>query len=467
MRGYDVWAFLVYVTIGCGFSGCILQNTENTVSRSTDTTTAATDASGSGPKSKRSPRIIHMRPRTEADRAAARLEKAVTVGGKLGGERAAEKEVKPPSQRLEIGPPMLSTKSSFEIVPDSIRSTGTAKVERFEARAWVSMEHSREQINAAIDAALTHVLATTGNKPLDMFFYRKGLDSLEATRGAFTVARAMHTPRASALRDGSKEKPRPRAKVDILDAYFQKRRGPHPVGSSVVLGQPSDEKVFLYKTYNCEVATAELRAGTSAEVIESHSMSTIAGDIFSYCVRTKTGASGWIVGHETFRPGDVSTKKGPTTDRSKLPAGAVVCDVFKVHAMRGPSGLLVRLETDLPDDTTVMVGSYRCYKQTGNLEDFCESYFSKRSTAKQWRKPRLIPIDNRAWRKKLKARKDLFDRFGEPFTIASISDSIRVNFTVPYSAFPRSNKLLFGTMVQLSHGRKVVRGGISICWPME
>ena len=58
--------------------------------------------------------------------------------------------------------------------------------------------------------------------------------------------------------------------------------------------------------------------------------------------------------------------------------------------------LLLAIDTDLPDETEVIVSVGRIYHEVGSDTAYSRDYFSDRGSLSEWRKPRRIPIDDDA-----------------------------------------------------------------------
>ncbi len=109
----------------------------------------------------------------------------------------------------------------------------------------------------------------------------------------------------------------------------------------------------------------------------------------------------------------------------------VRCDQFDVVAELHGHTLTLSLDTDLPDETTLMVSVNRLYWQTGSEDAYSESYLSGRFTVGEWRRPRQVDVRDDAWQEALKDRQQLLARMGEPFTVRKIAADIEADFTVP------------------------------------
>ncbi len=150
----------------------------------------------------------------------------------------------------------------------------------------------------------------------------------------------------------------------------------------------------------------------------------------------------------------------------------IVCDKFDLVTKVTGSTLDLSVDTDLPDNTVVMVGVSRSYLHKGNSVTYSENYFSERSTIGKWKLEHSISIASEVWKTALRARQELVSRFGPSFDVASISDKIKVSMVVPINQpdvkFGDRNHNLTGKSVTiLTEGLRVVRDEIEIDYPLN
>jgi hypothetical protein len=138
----------------------------------------------------------------------------------------------------------------------------------------------------------------------------------------------------------------------------------------------------------------------------------------------------------------------------------VVADLFEIrHSLSGDS-LSLRVETDLPDETEMVVSVDREYKETGDTTVYSQEYFEESGTVGEWRVPRRVVLDEHVWRNGLIEKQRVLARAGTPFTVGEIDDSVEVSFVVPVNQEdPR-----FGSRNEHLTGRAVAVGILG--WPI-
>ena len=148
----------------------------------------------------------------------------------------------------------------------------------------------------------------------------------------------------------------------------------------------------------------------------------------------------------------------------------VVANKFEIKFHITGTKLRLSIETDLPDDTDVMVGVSRVYTEVGSSARYGVDYFSEKSKIGKWRREHTVEIDNERWKRTLQERQRLLARAGEPFTVANIEDFIEISFIVPVNQenprFGRRNENLVGSVVTQS-GVRVVQDEVRINYPLE
>jgi hypothetical protein len=126
------------------------------------------------------------------------------------------------------------------------------------------------------------------------------------------------------------------------------------------------------------------------------------------------------------------------------------------------------LDTDLGDDTEVFVSIARSYRVGGNSEDYIIEYFNEAGTVGGWRSGRTIDLAaTDFWAEVLKLQRALA-RQGEPFVVASVSDSLKVDFTVypgQKAPFESGNANLAGKAVSLSRGHRIIEKDLFVRYP--
>ena len=72
----------------------------------------------------------------------------------------------------------------------------------------------------------------------------------------------------------------------------------------------------------------------------------------------------------------------------------IVCDKFNVKATLDGQLLKVSVDTDLPDDTQLVVSVYRLLNIAYDQEEFSVYYFNESGTVGQWRDGETVVLDN-------------------------------------------------------------------------
>jgi hypothetical protein len=109
----------------------------------------------------------------------------------------------------------------------------------------------------------------------------------------------------------------------------------------------------------------------------------------------------------------------------------VVCNKFKIVTNLTGSILELSVDTDLPDNTDVMVSVSRFYFEKGNKEEQSEDYFSEKGKIGKWRSKQKISLDADMWKSALKEKQKEMARIGLGFDVSSISDKITIQMIVP------------------------------------
>ena len=148
----------------------------------------------------------------------------------------------------------------------------------------------------------------------------------------------------------------------------------------------------------------------------------------------------------------------------------VVCNKFKLVTKVKGSTLDLSVDTDLPDNTVVMVSVSRSYLEKGNPDTYSEDYFSEKSTVGKWKSRHRIFVDSEEWKSSLRTKQEKMSRLGLGFDVASISDKISVRMVVPInqpdSRFGKGNSKLTGKAIRTT-GLRVVEDEIEIDYPLD
>lgn len=148
----------------------------------------------------------------------------------------------------------------------------------------------------------------------------------------------------------------------------------------------------------------------------------------------------------------------------------VTCDVFDIQYKLVDKKLSVSLNTDLPDDTVVILSVSRSYWEKGNSEEYSIDYFSKRANVKEWRKAYEVLLDNSKWKTDLESKQKELAPLDLGFDVDKISDSVDIRAVVPMnqpsSKFGDKNSKLTGKKVNTS-GFRIVEDEVTIHYPLE
>jgi hypothetical protein len=148
----------------------------------------------------------------------------------------------------------------------------------------------------------------------------------------------------------------------------------------------------------------------------------------------------------------------------------VVCNKFNLLTKIKGATLDLSVDTDLPDNTVVMVTVSRSYLEKGNQNTYSVDYFSEKGTIEKWKSEQKISIDNGKWISLLKKKQEKMSRLGISFDVASISNKITVRMVVPINqpdpSFGKQNSNLTGKKVRTA-GLRVVEEEIELDYPLD
>ncbi|HEY0714857.1 MAG TPA: hypothetical protein VGF45_19405 [Polyangia bacterium] len=160
--------------------------------------------------------------------------------------------------------------------------------------------------------------------------------------------------------------------------------------------------------------------------------------------------------------------------RSAAPAQStgVVANRFDVRQTLSGDALELWLETDLPDETEVMVSVARGYRQAGDTTAYSHAYFEESGSVREWRAPRQVLLDEHAWRNGLTEHQRLLARAGSPFMVSHVDDSVAVSFVIPVNQedprFGSRNEHLTGGAVAVgSLGWPIIERELRLARPVE
>ncbi len=153
----------------------------------------------------------------------------------------------------------------------------------------------------------------------------------------------------------------------------------------------------------------------------------------------------------------------------------VTCDVFDIQYKLDGKNLSVSLDTDLPDDTVLIISVSRSYWEKGSSEEYSLDYFSEKSTVKKWRKKRNISLDNPKWKADLENKQKDLARLDLGFDVDKISDKVSIDSIVPLRQnnpkFGERNSKLKGERVNITKPGKftlrTVKEEIIIDYPLD
>ncbi|MFH2032175.1 MAG: SH3 domain-containing protein [Bacteroidota bacterium] len=148
----------------------------------------------------------------------------------------------------------------------------------------------------------------------------------------------------------------------------------------------------------------------------------------------------------------------------------IICDRFKINEKITNSSLNLSVDTDLPDNTIIMVSVSRLYWEPNNSSAYSEDYFSEKSTVGKWKSNQVIPINSKIWKEALSAKQKQMSRLGFGFDVESISNNITIRMVVPINQsnpmFGEKNVNLCGKAV-INKGIRIVEDEIKIDYPLD
>ena len=180
-----------------------------------------------------------------------------------------------------------------------------------------------------------------------------------------------------------------------------------------------------------------------------------------------------LVGCSGERAEDTAKAQVEAKESVEVPSAAetqIVCDEFSLVTKVTGSTLDLSVDTDLPDNTVVMVSVSRSYLEKGNSAEYSVDYFSEKGTIGKWKSKHRISIASNKWKSALRAKQEKMSRLGLGFDVASISDKITVRMVVPINQpdprFGKRNSKLTGKAVRAT-GLRVVDDEIEIDYPLD
>mgnify|MGYP006294519923 CR=1 FL=1 len=139
----------------------------------------------------------------------------------------------------------------------------------------------------------------------------------------------------------------------------------------------------------------------------------------------------------------------------------VICNKFNINYEVKGDSLIFSLDTDLPDNTTLMVGVSRSYFEKGNSDEYSVDYFDEKSKVGKWRKSKKISISNEKWKNDLRQKQKKMAKLGLGlgFDVSKISDYIEIYMVIPVNQsnpiFGKFNSKLSGRAVTIEEIRLI------------
>lgn len=148
----------------------------------------------------------------------------------------------------------------------------------------------------------------------------------------------------------------------------------------------------------------------------------------------------------------------------------VVCDKFEIIWNLKGDLLEVSLDTDLPNNTTIMVSISRLYWEKGSSSKYSFAYISEKSMVVKWRNKNNITLDNGKWLSGFNKKLKYYASLGIDKDIDKISDDIEIRFIVPVRQsdprFGDGNKKLSGKAIKIK-GSHHVGDEVKINYPLK
>ncbi len=148
----------------------------------------------------------------------------------------------------------------------------------------------------------------------------------------------------------------------------------------------------------------------------------------------------------------------------------IVCDQFDLRTELKDGVLKFRIDTDLPDDTTVIVGVSRSYKEKGDSELYSVDYYSSKNSLLKFKNEQIVPLNNERWKRLLREKQVEMSRLGYGFDVASVSNKVELSAVVPIRqrnpGFGEDNVNLVGKAVT-HRGFRTVNRKVMFKFPMK
>jgi hypothetical protein len=148
----------------------------------------------------------------------------------------------------------------------------------------------------------------------------------------------------------------------------------------------------------------------------------------------------------------------------------IICDKFTMIAKINGRSLMYSLETDLPDNTNVIVSISRSYVQKNNIETYSEEYYKSNKTVGQLRLINIVTLDDNQWCQLLAKKQSMMERGNMPFVIDKISDDISISITFHINqsdpVFDKFNKNVTGKMINEKRTTRSIQDEKNITLPL-
>lgn len=155
------------------------------------------------------------------------------------------------------------------------------------------------------------------------------------------------------------------------------------------------------------------------------------------------------------------------------PTSSVVCDRFVLTVQQTGDRLQVRLSTDLPADTDLMVSISRTYEAVDergrNL--FSQNYFDEKMTVRDFGQTLEVNVSNSVFEGHLRDHLQMLERAGLPLRVKAISNEIEASIVVPVNQtsprFAKWNANLVGKMVVAENSFRLVKSTRKVPLPLS
>lgn len=151
-------------------------------------------------------------------------------------------------------------------------------------------------------------------------------------------------------------------------------------------------------------------------------------------------------------------KKLDITTTIKPISTSIICDKFIIKWDIKGENLNFWLDTDLPNETDIMVSVSRDYWEKGSPGTYSVDYFSEKSTVGKYRTQKQISVEDKVWKDALKSKQNKMSGFGLGFEVGKIGKEIEVSFIVPI----RQSSSRFGEKNINLDGKAVTKTGLRI-----